>query len=396
MNRQLRLLLAGSACAALAACGSSSSAPSGGGAVQNSLTFTIDAGPANSYFNGGFVAVTVCTPGSSSQCQTIDGVLIDTGSSGLRLLRSAMTIALPQQNTAGGSPILECNQFLDGFTWGPVQTADVKIAGEVASSVPIQVIDESQFPVIPAACTNSGLTSEDTLSALGANGIIGIGLFRQDCGPACGVAGANNPGVYFQCGSGGGCSVASVSTTQQVQNPVWMFAHDNNGVVLTIPTIAPPGLVSATGTLIFGIGTQSNNALGSARVYTTDAAGNISTQFQGKTYQSFIDSGSNGYYFLDTATTGIPTCADAKDFYCPASSQTLSATNVGANNTSTSFNFRVDNADSLPPQLNVLPTIGGTNAGTFDWGLPFFFGRTIFTAIEGQSTPGGVGPYFAY
>ena len=23
-------------------------------------------------------------------------------------------------------------------------------------------------------------------------------------------------------------------------------------------------------------------------------------------------------------------------------------------------------------------------------------GRTIFTAIEGQSTPGGVGPYFAF
>ena len=30
------------------------------------------------------------------------------------------------------------------------------------------------------------------------------------------------------------------------------------------------------------------------------------------------------------------------------------------------------------------------------WGLPFFFGRTVFTAIEGQTTPGGVGPYFAF
>lgn len=29
----------------------------------------------------------------------------------------------------------------------------------------------------------------------------------------------------------------------------------------------------------------------------------------------------------------------------------------------------------------------------FDWGLPFFYGRNVFTAIEGQSTPGGTGPY---
>ncbi|MBS1228286.1 MAG: hypothetical protein H6R17_1563 [Proteobacteria bacterium] len=32
----------------------------------------------------------------------------------------------------------------------------------------------------------------------------------------------------------------------------------------------------------------------------------------------------------------------------------------------------------------------------FDWGLPFFFGRRVFTAIEGRSTPGGNGPYVAY
>ena len=34
--------------------------------------------------------------------------------------------------------------------------------------------------------------------------------------------------------------------------------------------------------------------------------------------------------------------------------------------------------------------------GYFDWGLSFFYGRTIFTAINGATTPGGPGPYFAY
>ena len=34
--------------------------------------------------------------------------------------------------------------------------------------------------------------------------------------------------------------------------------------------------------------------------------------------------------------------------------------------------------------------------GGFDFGLPFFMGRHVFTAIEGQSTSAGNGPYMAY
>jgi hypothetical protein len=39
------------------------------------------------------------------------------------------------------------------------------------------------------------------------------------------------------------------------------------------------------------------------------------------------------------------------------------------------------------------PSIGPTN---FDWGLPFFFGRSVYTAIEGRSTSAGFGPYVAF
>ena len=39
------------------------------------------------YVNGLFTSVTICVPGTSS-CQTLDGVLVDSGSSGLRLLAS--------------------------------------------------------------------------------------------------------------------------------------------------------------------------------------------------------------------------------------------------------------------------------------------------------------------
>ena len=53
--------------------------------VNNVLPIVVDAGPTGNYANGAFATVTVCAPGTSS-CQTIDHVLVDTGSVGLRLL----------------------------------------------------------------------------------------------------------------------------------------------------------------------------------------------------------------------------------------------------------------------------------------------------------------------
>ena len=39
-----------------------------------------------------------------------------------------------------------------------------------------------------------------------------------------------------------------------------------------------------TGSLIFGIGTQSNNGLGSAKIFTLDDTANFATTFNGQTY----------------------------------------------------------------------------------------------------------------
>jgi len=183
-------------------------------------------------------------------------------------------------------------------------------------------------------------------------------------------------------------------------NPVVLFAKDNNGVIVELPA-ATGAETSITGSLIFGIGTQSNNGLGSATVYGIDPnTGNFTTTYKGVTYtdQSFLDSGSNGIYFLDTATTGIPTCADMTAFYCPTATQNLSAMNQGTNGASGTVQFVVGNADTLTANSSdgVANGLAGPNTGMFDWGLPFFFGRNVYTAIEGQNTPGGAGPYWAY
>jgi hypothetical protein len=395
----------------IAGCGSSSpSTPPSPPPTPNTVPVSVNNGPVPTYYvyNILYASVTICVPGSTS-CQTVENVQVDTGSSGLRLLASAVTLALPQVDAANGDTVAECAQFSNSSTWGSVRTADVKLAGEVANSVSLQLIGDPALPTVPKACTNGGFPSEDDLTSLGSNGILGVGVYRQDCGVACELTGASNPGAYWQCPTASSCVVTTLQESQQVQNPVGLFASDNNGVVITLPAVSGPAAPTLTGTMYFGIGTQPDNSLGTATVYTLDRNGYIGTTFRGKSLPySFIDSGSAAYFFPDSK---IEVCSNYT-LYCPDPSPVdLSAVITGANGVSSpAIAFRVDNADHIFKQYpgdSVLPTIGvptldvtrtmGPNGpNSFDWGLSFFYGRTVFSAIEGTTTPGGSGPYVAF
>jgi hypothetical protein len=360
----------------------------------------VDGGPpgvAPNYVNGLFTSVKVCAPGSTTNCQTIDHVLVDTGAVGLQLLSTAgggeFSLSLPQQNAPDGNPLVECIQFIDGFTWGPIVLADIYLGGEVASSTPIQVIAPAGVPAVPSSCNNTGINL-NTLSLLGANGILGVGLFLQDCGQACSQQLYNQ---YYSCPSTG-CVETLIPTTQQLQNPVPKFANDNNGVIIKLPAIPDNGQAIVNGSLVFGIGTQSNNGLGKAVVYTTTAVGSFTVTYNGQSYDlSFIDSGSNALFFLTPAATGLPLCGGNSNFYCPSAEQSFTATNTGSNHASGTVTFKIANAQTLFNSDNTaFNNLGANYDGGFDYGLPFFFGRDVYVAIEHQNTPGGVGPYWGY
>lgn len=355
--------------------------------APNSISIVVDRGTDGSAFNSAFATVTICKPGTTT-CQTIDHILVDTGSYGLRLAASVLdpALALPAVSTPSGAPAGECAHFVDGYAWGAVRRADVKIADESASSIPVQVVGDtgSAYSNVPTACTNTG---GNFGSGLGGHGILGVGLFAQDC-PSCVASTA--PAVYFSCTSSG-CASSTMPLTSQVMNPVAGFPVDNNGVVVALPSVPPGGLASLTGSMTFGIGTQTNNQVTTQTVYQTDSRGDIKTTYKGTTTSAFLDSGSNALFFSDP---GIPQCSG---FYCPPSPLNLTATNTSATGVSGNVNFTLESIQSIAS--NVTAANVGANAGlsqTFDWGLPFFFGRTVFVAITGAVTPKGVGPYWAY
>ena len=376
------------------------SACGGGGdsapvSVPNALTLTVGPGPANNV-NLLFTTLEICTPGSTSNCQSIDHVLVDTGSSGLRILSSVLNpaLSLQQQTDSSNRPLAECGQFVNGFTWGPVKIADIRMSQELARSTPIQLIGDPAFAAVPTPCSSTGGPPLNTAQALGANGVLGVSMFPQDCGSIC--ANSISP-VYFACPQTG-CQPTTASLAQQLQNPVALFALNNNGVVIDLPSVAPGGAPSVNGSLIFGIGTQGNNAMANTQVIRVNpSTGLFTTVSNGVTYNnSFVDSGSNALYF---GSTSIPPCNINPDFFCPAASQVLSATLRGTSG-SASVNFRVANAQTLfatNPSFFAFSDLAGTNvSGTFDWGLPFFFGRRVYLAIAGQDTPAGSGPYVAF
>lgn len=403
-----RMVLCAAACAAALSCGgggggsalssSGSASTPPAGTTSNVASIVVDAGPTGGAVNTLYTSVKVCVPGTS-QCQTIDHIQVDTASFGLRILAPALTVTLPVQSASDGNGLVECMLFADGYSWGPVVSADITIGGETAGAVPVQVIGDSRYTQVPSDCSSAGMTAEDTVATFGANGILGIGVFAQDCGSSC--AGSPQPTSYYACTSTT-CAATAVPLTDQVTNPVALFATDNNGTIVDLPSAPADGETTLTGSLIFGIDTESNNASGNVSVLTVDPGdGVMSATFDGQMLgEAFIDTGSNGYYFSDSS---LPECSDPNlnAFYCPSGTQSLSATLQGDNGVTAQVAFSVANAEMLrtnDPGFTVEPGLAGTTpiSGSFDFGLAFYYGRRVLTALESGSTSVGTGPFVAF
>ncbi|MFL5812484.1 MAG: DUF3443 family protein [Bdellovibrionia bacterium] len=344
------------------------------------------------YLNEPCTTVTICVPGTN-QCQTVSDILVDTGSVGLRVFSSALSFTLPNQTDSSGKTTAECAQFGIGSDWGPLASADVILGGEPRVNVPIQVINKGFAPP-PTEC----VAADTDPASAGFNGILGVGPFNEDCGSSCAASSALH--AFFNCPASGDCTAVALPNSAQPQNIVSKLPVDNNGVLLALDQLGIGGSSQVGGALILGIGTSTNNVPSGVNAYGLDEQGNFTTLFQGQSIPgSFIDSGSNGLYFPNIAN--LPICSDdthAPGFYCPSSTQVLNASNLSeSNGSSAAVDFAIGNADGLAQGSGTaFVELGGPASDTFDWGLPFFYGRAVFLGIEGKSSTLGSDRYIAY
>ena len=258
-----------------------------------------------------------------------------------------------------------------------MQTADVILANEPAVRVPIQVIDAT-FGTVPSSCTGA------------------------ETGPTCASVTAN--GTFFS--SDGSTTVGvAVPTSAQVQNPVAALPVDNNGLIVVLPGVPGDGAPAVEGAVVLGIGTRSNNIPGPATAIALDGSGDFTTTLAGGSplHGSFVDTGSNGLFF--SPPSNVPACTDHPDWFCPPATLSFSATNTptpGFPGSAATASFQIANFDALVVQPNnansVFAQIGGgalPQAG-FDWGLPFFLGRTVYLGLQGRRSSLGGGPLLAY
>ncbi|MEX3628247.1 MAG: DUF3443 domain-containing protein [Burkholderia sp.] len=384
--------------AALVACrsgdgGDGGSNSSGNVGTGNQVPIVVNAGLTANVVNMPTVSATVCAPGTSN-CQVISNVLLDTASFGLRLVGSAASSvlgSLPTQTTGSGGTLTECGQFVSSFTWGSVRSADVKLAGLTASAIPVQIIGDLGTSNVPSSCSNGG-SSANSVAALGANGILGVGQAPFDCGSACVNSTANSN--YYSCPSNGTCTRTTVALNRQVANPVARFPSNNDGVIVQLGT---PSGGNASGTLTLGVG-SALPATG-VTVLGTTTAGNVTGTFQGRAITSaFFDTGSNAYFFDSNSSTPLPTCSNNAAFYCPSATQNLTATLTGADLSSLAVNFSVANAQTLFNTNGfALANLGGPfgQSATLDFGLPHFFGRNIYFGFDRRNLGGTQTPYVA-
>ncbi len=374
------------------------------GSEPNVLPVVLNYGYGSGYINEPTVNVTVCAPGTNN-CKTISNVLVDTGSYGLRIFSSLVTgLNLTQEVDNKGNSVAECVTYADTSTeWGAVAKADIVLGSEKAPNVPIQLIDYT-FGAIPTSCNSPppSLGPDKSPANVGYNGIIGIGQKVADCS---GCAVATNQ-VYFNCSSSStNCNSTNITlaTTYQVSNPIAFLPSDNNGAILQLPDVTDIGAVSASGYMVLGIGTQTDNTPGSSVLAYSGTQ--FITTFQGSNYPAFFDSGSDGLYF--NGLSSLPACSSSTSgygFYCPSSTQSFSAVIMSSSSTNAvTIAFKIMNGDVATSSNNpnsVFNDVGGPDpnalSGSFDWGLPFFLGRTVYVGITGKSSILGAGPYWAF
>ncbi len=140
-------------------------------------------------------------------------------------------------------------------------------------------------------------------------------------------------GPYMVCSGTSWCGLQAVAEANQAWNPIAAFPTDNNGESIQLPSVPTAGAANntVTGTMTFGIGTETNNAITTQTIYEADCEADFpEVMFNNIPYYdftttiqdpcqtanaSFLDSGSNALYILDPGTLQAATEITYRELY---------------------------------------------------------------------------------
>ncbi|PRC92580.1 DUF3443 family protein [Solimicrobium silvestre] len=345
-----------------------------------------------------YVSVKICAPGSTTNCQIIDHIILDTGSTGLHIMASALSpslqpgaTGLPLMAGSAGTTLTECEVYVTSYVYGPLATADVYIAGEAVKNLPMQVIAQPGYTT-PTACSKGGGTATQSTASFGGNGIIGVSFASVDSG------------LFFDCNNSASGTCVNDNSFVGLPHPVQKFATDNNGISITMPAISTSGVASAVGTLTFGISTQTNNVPSTSTIplvlgfnTTNGTDGDFQTLINGYWQLTYMDSGTTEDTLLDAALPACTSASGASGLYCPTSVTNVSI-GLADFNTSTvkgTLTTPVGNASTLGASTNLaafndLIYTNGTAASAQPQVIGFsnFFGHTMWVLFENSSAQG--------
>lgn len=369
------------------------SACNGGGAsssvkpqVVNQVPVVVGIGNTN---NLPSIDVTVCQP-NTTICQTFDKILLDTGSFGLKINRSAFNqVNLPAINQTGSNlPISVCNLYGSGYVFATANYADVYIGGEKAANLPMQIIDDGNQANVPSSCANQGALVD--FHTLGMNGIIGVNPM---------VKVPNTSNYNYTCQSGSCTKIFSgIPVANLNVNPVASFAQDNNGEFITLPAVSPYSATPVYGVMTFGLNTESNNQLpanvSSVKGDPHDFIGRFLGQSESSQFTTLYDTGTNYLYFYSDL---IPYCDAGFYVYCPSTTMMWKSTVSNYDGSGNPLAISLPIAPITYTTYPVEPQFGTyASPGDGIYGLPFFLGKSVYMGFVNYQTSMGNGPTWGY
>ena len=346
--------------------------------------------------NMGFVDVTVCN--AARQCRTVPDVLVDTGSSGLRLFRGALDgLQLDAVRDAEGRMLANASTFGLGGLWGTLHLAQVGL-GKVTTSgaIPIQLYDHP-WPLERLPAEYRKVDARSSFVAM-SNGILGISPRRSHA-----------YGYYAFSAAGGDASDSdwvpvAVDATRELANPIGHFpAPYDNGSVIKMPKVDwHGGHKQLLGWLGLGIGQPTEALFPQSKrriAHELDESGLFAAKLGGRRIDVLVDCGTTGVVLdlehLDLERLGVTSPHGQERLYdaAPLTPLALTVSSGGRDIELARPLYVGPLADALKKAsggYGVLPALvakRASEAAPQVLGMPFFYGRTVATGLAGTVNP---------